>query len=176
MAVMMLLPHDAPSYAIRVAATAPLLVFSWFLLGRPRPDFSVGTLLWGAGAGIAVFILWIAPEILGMGTGAIAGASPFDPAVCGWPLTLVRLAGSAFVIAVAEELFFRRWLMDFAGFWWMVALFAIEHDRWAVGALAGAVYGFLSLKKGLSSAIVAHVVTNFVLALWVIWRGEWQFW
>jgi membrane protease YdiL (CAAX protease family) len=80
------------------------------------------------------------------------------------------------VIAAAEELFFRRWLMDFAGFWWMVALFAIEHDRWAVGAVAGAVYGFLALKKGLTSAIIAHVVTNLVLGLWVIWRGAWQFW
>jgi membrane protease YdiL (CAAX protease family) len=88
----------------------------------------------------------------------------------------VRIFGSAFVIAAAEEMFFRRWLVDFAGFWWMVALFAIEHDRWAVGAAAGAVYGLLALKKGLGSAIVAHVVTNLVLGLWVVFRGYWQFW
>jgi CAAX prenyl protease-like protein len=173
---MMILPHDAPSYAWRVAASLPLLALSWFLLGRPCPRFSLRPLVWGAGAGVAVFFVWIAPEIAGYGTGAIAGDSPFDPKVCGWPLTIVRLCGSAFVIAAAEELFFRRWLMNFAGFWWMVALFAIEHDRWVVGALAGAVYGFLALKKGLTSAIIAHVVTNLVLGLWVIWRGDWQFW
>ena len=176
MALMMILPHDAPSYAGRVAAALPLLALSWFLIGRPRPRFSPGSTAWGTLAGIAVFFIWIAPEYLGFTTGNAGGVSPFDPEVCGWPLTLVRLAGSAFVIAVAEELFFRKWLMDFAGFWWMVALFAIEHDRWAVGAAAGAVYGFLALKKGLASAIAAHVVTNFVLGLWVIWRGDWQFW
>ena len=176
MALMMILPHDAPSYAWRVAATLPLLALSWFLLGRPRSRFSLRRLVWGTGAGIAVFFIWIAPEYLGFAAGSAAGDSPFDPKVCGWPLTVVRLAGSAFVIAVAEELFFRRWLMNFAGFWWTVALFAVEHDRWAVGAVAGAVYGFLALKKGLTSAITAHVVTNFVLALWVIWRGAWQFW
>ena len=176
MAAMMLLPHDAVSYAARVAVTVPLLVFSWFALGRPRPDRSAGSLLWGAGAGIAVFAVWIAPELFEMGTGPVEGRSPFDPEVCGWPLTLVRLVGSAFVIAVAEELFFRKWLMDFAGFWWMVALFAIEHDRYFVAAVAGAVYGVLAMKKGLTSAVAAHMTTNLILALWVICRGEWQFW
>ena len=173
---MMILPHDAPSYAVRTAVAAAALAASFFLLRMPRLDFSLRSLGWGVAAGIAVFAIWIAPEIAGYGTGAIAGDSPFDPKVCGWPLTIVRLCGSAFVIAAAEELFFRRWLMNFAGFWWMVALFAIEHDRWAVGALAGAVYGFLALKKGLTSAIIAHVVTNLVIGLWVIWRGDWQFW
>ena len=176
MALMMILLHDAPSYAWRVAATLPLLVLSWFLLGCPCLRFPLRSLAWGAGVGVAMFFVWIAPEYLGFTTSDAGAGSPFDPKVCGWPLTVVRLFGSAFVIAAAEELFFRRWLMDFAGFWWMVALFAIEHDRWAVGALAGAVYGLLALKKGLASAIVAHVTTNLVLGLWVIWRGAWQFW
>ena len=89
---------------------------------------------------------------------------------------LVRLFGSAFVISVAEELFFRRWLMRFAGFWWMVALFAVEHDRWLVGAIAGVLYGWLALRKGLVSAIVAHVTTNLALGLYVLETGKWQFW
>jgi CAAX prenyl protease-like protein len=176
MALMMLLPHDAPSYALRVAFSAAALAGSWFALGRPRPVFSARCWFGGIAAGIAVFFIWIAPEYLGFGTGAIEGDSPFDPAVCGWPLTLTRLLGSALVITAAEELFFRRWLMDFAGFWWMVALFAVEHDRWAVGAAAGAIYGFLALRSGLLSAVIAHVTTNLVLGLWVVGRGAWQFW
>jgi CAAX prenyl protease-like protein len=176
MAMMMFLPHDAVSYAIRVAVTSPLLAASWILLGRPSLKFPVKSLWWGVGVGIAVFGVWILPEYIGFKTNALEGASPFSPAVCGWTLTIVRLLGSAFVIAVAEELFFRKWLMRFAGFWWMVALFAIEHDRWVVGAAAGAAYGLLALKKGLPSAIVAHIATNLILALWVIWRGAWQFW
>ena len=88
----------------------------------------------------------------------------------------VRLLGSAFIIAVAEELFFRKWLIGFAGFWWMVALFAIEHDRWLVGALAGIVYGLVALRRGLLSAITAHVTTNLVLGIWVLKTSQWQFW
>ena len=91
-------------------------------------------------------------------------------------LIAMRLAGSAFVIAVAEELFFRKWLVDFAGFWWMVALFAVEHDRWLVGAIAGVAYGLLARRRGLGAAVVAHVVTNLVLGLWVLHSGQWQFW
>jgi CAAX prenyl protease-like protein len=91
-------------------------------------------------------------------------------------LKLVRLVGSAFVISVAEELFFRRFLMRFAGFWWMVLLFAVEHDRWLVGAFAGLLYGWLALRKGLLSAIVAHVVTNLALGLYVLETKSWQFW
>ena len=176
MALMMLLPHDASSYALRTAFSSVALAGSWIVLGMPRPAFSVRSWFVGIAVGIAVFFIWIAPEYLGFGTGAIEGASPFDPEVCGWPLTLTRLLGSAFVIAAAEELFFRRWLMDFAGFWWMVALFAVEHDRWAVGAAAGAIYGFLALRSGLLSAVIAHVTTNLVLGLWIVGRGAWQFW
>ena len=88
----------------------------------------------------------------------------------------VRLVGSAFVISVAEELFFRKWLIGFAGFWWMVALFAVEHDRWLVAALCGIAYGWLYLRRGLLSAIIAHATTNLVLGLWVLKTGQWQFW
>jgi hypothetical protein len=95
---MMILPHDAPSYAWRVAAALPLLALSWFLIGRPRPRFSPGSTAWGTLAGIAVFFIWIAPEYLGFTTGNAGGVSPFDPEVCGWPLTLVRLAGSTELI------------------------------------------------------------------------------
>ena len=139
-----------------------------------------GPLLPGLLVGLAVFAIWILPEqfdiplyrrfcIIGEGgTQAVAEASAV--------MIAIRLAGSAFVISVAEELFFRKWLISFAGFWWMVALFAIEHDRWLVGAIAGVVYGFLYLRRGLGAAIIAHATTNLVLGLWVLKTGQWQFW
>ena len=88
----------------------------------------------------------------------------------------IRLIGSAFVISLAEELFFRKWLVSFAGFWPMVALFAVEHDRWLVAAICGVAYGWLYLRRGLSAAIVAHATTNLVLGLWILKTGQWQFW
>ena len=134
----------------------------------------------GLVVGLEVFALLILPEqfdwawyrkwcIIGEdGTQTVAEASTL--------MIVCRLIGSAFVISVAEELFFRKWLIGFAGFWWMVGLFAIEHDRWLVAAICGIAYGLLYLRRGLGAACVAHVTTNLVLGLWVLKMGQWQFW
>ena len=152
--------------------------------------------------GLVVNVLWIAPEYstwyrtwMELPIGELppaSGPSPYEPSVCGWPLTIVKLIGSAFVIAPVEEVFFRSFLyrrlqardfravplsrFDLSSFLWMVFLFTLEHDRPVVAALAGAAYGLLAIRFGLGSAIVAHVVTNLALGLHVIYRGEWWFW
>ena len=177
---MAVLPQTALSYAVRGAVTACLLVASAWRLGV-RGAFArpvAGPVSAGAAAGVFVLLVWIAPETwLGAGSPVAAADSPYSPEVCGWALVLAKLAASAFVIPVAEELFFRKWLVAFAGFWWMVALFAVEHgERWHVGALTGVVYGLLARRFGLLSAIVAHVVTNLALGLLVVFGGRWQFW
>ena len=199
MVLMSALPATPWAYAVRTAATAGMLVAGWRQglktlderrepclpspVSRPlkslvsRLTFS---LLPGLAVGLAVFALWILPEqfdwawyrrfcIIGEGgTQAVAEASAV--------MIAIRLIGSAFVISVAEELFFRKWLIGFAGFWPMVALFAVEHDRWLVAAICGVAYGWLYLRRGLGAAIVAHATTNLVLGLWVLKTGQWQFW
>ena len=202
MALMLALPATAPCYALRSAATAALLML-YAARGRMHVDRSAvpGMIGFGVAVGFAVFALWVFPErfevyrrLFVLGGGATpAGPSPYDPSVCGWPLAITRLAGSAFVIAPAEELFFRnflyRWLQkggdwtssslrrfDASAFLWTVALFALEHDRYLAGAMAGAAYGLLAIRKGLGAAIVAHVTTNLVLGMYVIVRQAWAFW
>ena len=181
-ALMTVLPATPACYAIRTAAVALLLLCA---CGSFRAEGLRVTGIWhsilpGLAVGLAVFALWILPEqfdfpwyrrfcIIGEGgTQAVAEASTV--------MIAIRLIGSAFVISVAEELFFRKWLIGFAGFWWMVGLFAIEHDRWLVAAICGIAYGWLYLRKGLGAAIVAHATTNLVLGLWVLKTGQWQFW
>ena len=191
MALMTALPATVVGYAVRTAVTAALLAAGWWkgpetldvghehrfssfvsrLKSSPLPGLAVG---------LAVFAIWIAPEQFGWawyrrfciigegGTQAVAEASAV--------MIAFRLVGSAFVIPVAEELFFRKWLIGFAGFWPMVGLFAIEHDRWLVAAICGMAYGVLYLRRGLGAACVAHVTTNLVLGLWVLMTGQWQFW
>ena len=199
MVLMTLLPATVGGYAVRTAVVAALLAWGWWQGrktqdGRREPCLAssvscplassvsclASSILPGFLVGLAVFAIWILPEqfdwawyrkfcIVGEGgTQAVAEASA--------AMIAIRLVGSAFVISVAEELFFRKWLIGFAGFWWMVGLFAVEHDRWLVGAVAGMVYGGLYLRKGLLSAIVAHATTNLVLGLWVLKTGQWQFW
>lgn len=178
MVMMAALPATAWAYAARGAVTAVFLAFAF-----PSVRSSVYPLkgvLPGLSAGLLVFVVWIAPEtLLGLSGSpvSVVDPSPYDPAVCGWGLTVCKLAASAFVISVAEELFFRVWLVGFAGFWWMVALFAVEHgERWHVGAVAGIIYGLLAKKYGVFAAIVAHAVTNLVLGFWVVGCGRWDFW
>ncbi len=161
---------------------------------------------WGLGVGVLVCVLWILPEqwsvyrefsllgLIGTGSDAATGEpSPYEPATCGWTLTWIKLVGSAFVIAPVEELFFRsflyRWLQkgdwtrvdlrrfELSAFLWMVALFALEHHtRLAAGAMAGAFYGWLAIRRGVGAAVLAHVVTNLLLGLHVIHTKQWGFW
>ena len=180
MALMAVLPATAGGYAVRTAVTAVLLAptLAGWVAGGCRGAMSAAA--WGVPLGLAVFAVWILPEqfdlgwyrrfcIVGEGgTQAIAGT--------GAALLAARLAGSAFVISAAEELFFRRWLAGFAGFWWTVGLFAVEHDRWLVGAVAGIAYGLICMRKGLGAAVVAHATTNLALGAGVLCSGQWQFW
>ena len=183
MVLMATLPATATAYAVRTAVVAALLAAAAVSLKLKVESLKCwrwSDLLLGLAVGMAVFALWIFPEqfdwawyrkwcIIGEGgTQAVAEA--------GAVMIAIRLIGSAFVISVAEELFFRKWLIGFAGFWWMVGLFAIEHDRWLVAAICGVIYGWLYLRRGLAAAIVAHATTNLMLGFWVLGTGQWQFW
>lgn len=125
--------------------------------------------------------------------GDIPSTSPYDPSFCGWPLAIVRLLGSTVIIAIAEEVFWRgflfRWLtsrnfltadlgkVDRITFWLVAVCFGFEHREWAAGILAGAAYGWLYLRtRDLWAPIIAHMLTNFLLGLYVLKFGAWQFW
>jgi len=200
-ALQMALPATAVGYAVRTGVTAAIGLACLLVLKAPC-GFPWRGVIVGLIGGLVVNVLWIAPEYstwyrtwMELPIGELppaSGPSPYEPSVCGWPLTIVKLIGSAFVIAPVEEVFFRSFLyrrlqardfravplsrFDLSAFLWMVFLFTLEHDRPVVAALAGAAYGLLAIRFGLGSAIVAHVVTNLMLGLHVIYRGEWWFW
>ena len=194
------LPATAWAYAVRTVATVGVGLAC--LKGRGRGCCRPGALVAGIALGLFVAALWILPERFAayrtwlcwpIGTQSAAPTpSPYDPTVCGWPLTVLKLVGSAFVIAPVEEVFFRsflyRWLQrrdftavplahfDLSAFLWTVALFTLEHDRPLAAAVAGTLYGLAALRGGLGCAIAAHVVTNLALGLHVIGAGQWGFW
>jgi len=105
----------------------------------------------------------------------------------------VRIAGSASIVPLLEEVFFRSFLYrylakpDFLSvrlgtFAWRPFLitsliFGFEHREWLAGVLCGFAYqGLVSWKERLGDAIMAHGITNFLLGVWVVWQGAWQFW
>ena len=155
--------------------------------------------------GLAVFILWIAPDRIAPSwhhatlfdnsiTGHPAGNTP--PALKNDPVFLLfRIAISAIAVPILEELFWRGWLMrwlvdsrDFenvplgtyapAAFWLTALLFASEHGSfWDVGLAAGIVYNWWMIRtRNLWDCILAHAVTNGILAAYVIGAGQWQYW
>lgn len=186
MALMMCLPSAPWAYSVRTAVTLVLLAVAFFNVKSEeiRPPFVFGSslvdaIVFGSVIGSVVYAVWILPDqcewyrrfcVIG-DPYAHAKAMPLDSA-----FTWIQLFGSACVISVAEELFFRKWLIRYAGFGWMVALFAIEHNRPAVAAICGVLYGMLYLKKGIFAAIVAHATTNLALGLFVIQYNRWEFW
>lgn len=146
-------------------------------------------------AGVVVFVLWI-----GLNEDWMRLAEPGegyhpvgeDGQLVLW-LVLARVAGAALVVPLMEELFWRsflqRWVQaqDFMALeparigvkalLVASALFAVEHTQWLAGLVAGLVYGWLYIRTStLWVPIVAHAVTNGLLAGYVLMTGKWYFW
>lgn len=163
---------------------------------RELPADSRWLWLWAPLVGVAVFVLWINLD-WGWLNLASEGGFVYDPRAADgridWTLTAIRLAGSALLVPVMEELFWRSFLMrwidrhDFMslapGLVSLKAIvissivFGFEHTLWFAGILAGLAYAWLYRASGsLWPPIVAHAITNGILGVWVIQTGHWQFW
>jgi len=125
-------------------------------------------------------------------------ATPFDPTtIVSLPqrhmFFISRVVGAVIVVPLMEELFWRafliRWLVkeDFKSvavgtFSWLsfavtVGLFGAEHNEWLAGLICGALYNGLYYKrKDVFACVVAHAVSNAVLAAWVLSRADWKLW
>jgi CAAX protease family protein len=183
-----------------VIVLAIILIFS-----RPYLSLKPSHALASIGVGIAVFVIWIAPEVLIPGyrhfwlfENALLGkvTSSLSPELRHNYLFLtIRVLSSMVLVPILEELFWRGWLMrwlinnrDFlkvplgtyqaAPFWIVAVLFASEHGvYWEVGLVAGIIYNWWIVRtKNLADCIVAHGVTNGVLAAYVLFSGQWQYW
>jgi CAAX prenyl protease-like protein len=188
-------------YPIRLAAVlATLIVFSRSVIDF-RVKSPVGTVL----LGIAVFVIWVAPDALWpqyrsfwLFSNAVTGhAESSAPASLrsNLPFIFFRTIGSVLLVPVLEELFWRgwlaRWLIDSddfrrvplgaygaASFWIGSWLFASEHGPfWDVGLIAGIAYNWWMCRtKSLGDCMLAHAVTNGCLSAYVLATGEWQYW
>jgi len=110
-----------------------------------------------------------------------------------WLMIVMRILGSTWVVPPLEEVFYRSFLYRYiarpnfldvplnrflpAPFLITAVIFGFEHDQWLAGILCGMAYQWLVLRRNrLGDAMTAHAITNFLLGVWVVWRGAWQFW
>lgn len=165
------------------------------------------------GIGLGVFVLWIGleTEFFKREFPSVANlyetwcvkpfgemrspmeSTPYAPSVCRLHMTLIRFVGSAFVIAVIEEFFWRGYLLrtartpdfldiDIGQLHWpsfliVAAIFAIEHNEVLAGFLCGIIYGLFYIKtRDIWAVAIAHITTNAVLGIYVLATGKYFFW
>ncbi len=149
--------------------------------------------------GIAVFAIWVGLDGLYPRLAKLqAGARPFGQygpgSVIAWFYVIVHVAGMSIIVPPVEEIFYRSFLYrylvrsDFLAvplgqfhtrsFLLTSALFGLVHpDRWLAGIICGLAYQWLVIRKNrLGDAMTAHALTNFLLGLWIVWKGAWSFW
>jgi len=178
-------------YALRVIAAAGAL---WYFRGTYRQlDWRVG---WqAAGFGVGVFLLWIGlePLIRSEHIGQPAALALASPGMR-YAWLVLRIVGAVVTVPIAEELAFRGFLLrrlvsaDFESVAWRafawtpflissVAFGLLHGERWLAGTIAGMVYAFAMQRRGrIGEAVVAHAVTNALLAGYVLATGNWQLW
>ncbi len=190
-------PVDAP---VRIVILSLVL---WFF-SRGVIQFKARLLVPSALAGVLLFLLWIAPDVLiphyrefwlfqnqltGTLHSSLPAASRSDP----WVLVF-RVLRSIFFVPIIEELFWRGWLMrwlispDFesvplgafshTSFWVTAVIFSLEHGPfWDVGLLAGIAFNWWMVRtRSLGDCILFHAVTNACLAGYVLATHRWEYW
>ena len=152
-------------------------------------------------AGIGVYVIWVGldpyyPKIEFL----FKAGNPWNPfkqfgeaSAMGWFFVAVRTIGSALVVPPIEEAFYRSFLyryfirldfqnLPFNQLHWLSLivtslLFGLAHYQWLGGVLCGLIFQSLVLRKNrLGDAMTAHAITNFLLGIWIVWKGDWKFW
>ncbi|MDP9115386.1 MAG: CAAX prenyl protease-related protein [Acidobacteriota bacterium] len=197
-----------PALADEILRLAVMLAVL-FLAARPllrfhAADFPVTHGGQSVLVGVAIFVLWIAPDVLfphyrsfilfnnsvvGSVRSSLSEAARHDA-----PVLFLRTLRAVAIVPIVEELFWRGWLMrwvidkDFErvplgaysalSFWAVALLFASEHGPyWDVGLLAGIIFNWWMIRsKSLGDLILAHAVANACLSGYVIAAGKWEYW
>jgi CAAX prenyl protease-like protein len=188
-------------YPVQLIAVLAVLL----LCSRNVIDFRLKNAFGSMLLGVAVFVVWIGPDLLWPNyrshwlfsnslTGTLshlAAASVRSSA----SFILFRSFGCIILVPIIEELFWRgwlpRWMIDSNhfqrvplgaytafSFWIGSAAFASEHGPfWAVGLLAGIAYNWwMCRNKSVADCTLAHAITNSCLSAYVLVTGHWEYW
>lgn len=178
-------------YPVRVVCVAAVLL----VLRRAYPIAGWRWSFVPVAIGAVAFAAWMA---LAPGAGPADLAAERSPAQLGQPWAaawlLFRVAGSMITVPIAEELFFRGFLVrrcidadadrvPVGRLTWLafavssVAFGVLHGQAWLAGIVAGMLFAAALVWRGrLADAIVAHATTNALLSGYVITTGSWTQW
>ena len=181
-----------------------LLIAVLVLFSRNVIDFRSSHRLESAVIGVAVFVIWVGPDMLFPSyrqhwlfqnsiTGQIGNSVPenilMNPVVL-WS----RIFRAVVLVPIIEELFWRAWLMRWlisprfekiplgvfqpAAFFIVAAMFAAEHGPyWDVGLITGVIYNWWMVRtRSLGDCILVHAITNACLCGYVVATRHWEYW
>ncbi|MBW3018284.1 CAAX prenyl protease-related protein [Candidatus Woesearchaeota archaeon] len=170
------------SYSIRTAGTGIFLLY-FYKQYRLKFRLSLPSML----IGILIFILWIVldPMFPHLGT------SSYEPATT--YAIVIKIIGFLLIAPLIEELFVRDFLVRFfigknwrkvriGTFGWLsfvitVLFFGFSHNQWLSALVVGIVLNLLLYKtKRIDTCIQAHFVANLVLAIFILYSGQWVLW
>ena len=187
-------------YPVRVVVLSVIL----FVFSRNVIDLRSTHLLGSVILGVAVFVIWIGPDLLIPGyrqhwlfQNAILGriSAPVAEQIIMSPVVLwTRILRAVVLVPIIEELFWRAWLMRWLisprfeqiklgayapmAFWITAVLFASEHGPyWDVGLITGVIYNWWMVRtRSLGDCILVHAVTNACLCGYVVATKHWEYW
>ncbi|GIW98741.1 MAG: hypothetical protein KatS3mg111_2074 [Pirellulaceae bacterium] len=199
---------EGAGYAMAYTAVVLVVAALCLMLRREmvdlRPHFQV---LPGLVVGVGGIISWIVLSRLGIeqfvGELLPTFLRPAErPAFVPWEelpreaamgFLATRIVGLAVLVPVAEELFWRgfllRWWVDpdwqrvpLGTFTWgscagVTLLFAAAHPEWVAAAIyCLLVNGLLYWKHDLWQCVTAHATSNLLLAAYILWTKAWWLW
>jgi exosortase E/protease (VPEID-CTERM system) len=151
----------------------------------------------GIASGVAVFLLWIGCDRLFGGGAREYGEPAALLTASSWVRTswiALRAVAAVTTVPFAEELAFRGFLMrrlvaaDFESVspprvTWLAlvissVVFGVLHGGlWIAGIAAGVIFGLVWKWRGnFGDAVAAHASANALLALYVLYYGQWHLW
>ncbi|HEX3800659.1 MAG TPA: CAAX prenyl protease-related protein [Verrucomicrobiae bacterium] len=188
---------EASRYWLYMAKTVVGIYLVWMM--RPLVPEMRWAFSWEAVVvGIAVCVMWVGIDPFYVKIGK--GAGDWNPhaqfgqgSTLAWVMIVGRILGSSLIVPPMEEVFYRSFLYrciirpDFekaplglfnaTAFIATAVIFGFSHYEWLAGILCGMAYqGLVLHKKRLGDAMTAHAITNFLLGVWIVWKGAWHFW
>lgn len=148
--------------------------------------------------GILIFVIWVGldpfyPKFFSHGATGNPDEIFGENSSFAWFFIAVHILGMTFVVPPLEEVFYRSFLYRYIAkphflsiplnrflplpFFTTAIVFGFSHNEWLAGVLCGAAYQWLVLRKNrLGDSMTAHAITNFLLGIFIVWKGAWHFW